>query len=229
MATRDIDGRQALDRTGISEHAGVALPTVDRWNALRPASGFPAPIPDAVTGQPTRRWWWTDEVDRFLAARVASRRRRLTTVDRSGDPDDLLTAAQAARVLGYRSSNLPDDFLSIVDELEVKTGTRPRRKWRRATVWAWADERGSRHGGGPSRGSRNRVSERTVDTSGDPDELVGSTEAARVLGYAANTSLPDDIYERADETEVKASGRTWHRWYRRTLWEYAAEDTDTSR
>ncbi|OLT34381.1 hypothetical protein BJF79_07385 [Actinomadura sp. CNU-125] len=225
MATLNIDGRQALNRTGIGERAGVALPTVDRWNARRAITGFPAPIPDEVTGQPTRRWWWTDEIDEFLAARAKSRRRRLTTVDRSGDPDDLLIAVQAARVLGYRSgNNLPDDFLACADEVELKGNSRPRRKWRRATIWAWADRRGSRHGGGPRQGSRNRLSNRTIDTSGDPDELVGSAEATRVLGYSANTSLPADLYERADETEVKPSGRTWHRWSRRTLWAYAAED-----
>lgn len=220
MATRNINGRLALDRVGVAERAGAALPTVDRWNGGRPDNGFPAPLPAQTTGEPTRRWWWAEDVDAFLSAQQAAKQSRLTAVDRSGDSDDLLTAAEIRRVLGYRSHKLPDALLAIADEVEEKPGKRPRRRWRRSTVWAFADQRGTRRGGGPPTGTRNAVGTRALDPTGDPDELVGSTEAARVLGYAANTSLPTELYELADETEAKPSGRTWHRWRRRTLWDF---------
>ena len=67
----------------------------------------------------------------------------LTEVDRSGDPDELLDAQQAAELLGYKSyrtihsyrsrgqANFPDPYYD--------TDGRPH--WTRRTPWAWADGR----------------------------------------------------------------------------------------
>jgi hypothetical protein len=229
MGTRIIDDRLAVDRQGISERAQAAVTTVDLWIAQRASNGFPHPICAQRTGQSRRHWYWAEDIDQFLTRHQQAHQRTFTTVDRSGDPDDLLTAAQCARVLGYRSgSNLPAAFLEIADESETKPGVRPRRLWRRSTVWRYADHRGSRRGGGPRRGTRNRLSDRVIDTSGEPDELVGSAEAARVLGYAAHTSLPAELYDLADERQDKDSGRVWHRWRRATLWAYGERQTGSS-
>jgi hypothetical protein len=59
-----------------------------------------------------------------------------------------------------------------------------------------------------------------VDRSGDPQELVGSTEAARVLGYSGPTALPEALKQRADREQVGASGRARRRYRRRTLWDF---------
>lgn len=224
MATRTINNRLALDRDGISERAaGAARPTIDRWYANRADNGFPATIPSDLT---TDRydWWWADEIDAFLASLEADRRKALTTVDRSGDPEDMLTKPEAARVLGYRSHrNLPDDFDDCADEVEDLPSGRKRRRWKRKTVWTYADARTGKRGAGPGKGAKNRLaaSTRTVDRSGDPNELVRGAEAARILGYRYARNLPDDLKERADKVETTDSDRKWRWWKRQTLWDFA--------
>jgi hypothetical protein len=42
--------------------------------------------------------------DAFYTRHLAARAAKLTTVDRSGHPRDLLTAPQAAKVLGYKAT-----------------------------------------------------------------------------------------------------------------------------
>ena len=225
MATRTINDRLALDRDGISERAGgAARPTIDLWYANRADNGFPATIPHDLTADDRYDWWWADEIEAFLADLQADKRQALTTVDRSGDPEELLTKPEAAKVLGYRSHrNLPDAFDAVADEVEDLPSGRKRRRWKRKTCWDFADSRTGKRGAGPGKGARNRLaaSTRTVDRTGDPDELVRGAEAARVLGYRYARNLPRELLARADKVEETESGRQWRWWKRRTLWDFA--------
>jgi hypothetical protein len=66
-----------------------------------------------------------------------------------------------------------------------------------------------------------------VDRSGDPDELVGSGEAAKILRYGSYRNLPDQLRDRPDDIEILSDGRLRRRWYRRTVW--AIADARTGR
>jgi hypothetical protein len=61
-----------------------------------------------------------------------------------------------------------------------------------------------------------------VDLTGDPAEIVGSTEAARVIGHPKPNRLPHGLLELADQIEHNADGTVKRRgWKRETLWHYA--------
>ncbi|GAA3950735.1 hypothetical protein Aau02nite_92460 [Amorphoplanes auranticolor] len=64
-----------------------------------------------------------------------------------------------------------------------------------------------------------------VDRSGDPNELVGSGEAAKILHYGSYRNLPDELRDRPDDVEILSDGRLRRRWYRRTVWAIAAART----
>lgn len=66
-----------------------------------------------------------------------------------------------------------------------------------------------------------------VDRSGDPDELVGSGVAAKILRYSSYRNLPDGLLGQADDVELLSDGRLRRRWYRRTVW--AVADARTGR
>jgi hypothetical protein len=66
-----------------------------------------------------------------------------------------------------------------------------------------------------------------VDRSGDPNELVGSGEAAKILNYSSYRNLPDELRDHADDVELLSDGRLRRRWYRRTIW--AIADARTGR
>lgn len=65
-----------------------------------------------------------------------------------------------------------------------------------------------------------------VDRRGDPDELVGQAEAARVLGYASSSTIPKyrerGQFAPPDREVPAAGGRVVPQWRRQTLWDYAA-------
>ncbi|GAB1641520.1 hypothetical protein [Krasilnikovia sp. MM14-A1259] len=66
-----------------------------------------------------------------------------------------------------------------------------------------------------------------VDRSGSPNELVNSTGAADILGYASYRNLPDTVIDHPDEIEELPSGRIRRYWRRRTIW--AIADARTGR
>jgi len=218
MATRIINGRTAVDRAGAAELTGSAVPTIDYWYRTRDKCGFPERVPGAGTGA----WWYAEDLQRFTAEHQAAKKATLTTVDRSGDPDELVDAPAVARILGYtdprglRNSSVWQPLLDHVADVELLPSGTQRRRWMRRTVWAIADARPGKGGGrrvGTARGD--------VDRSGDPDDLVGAPEAARVLGYSKAQLLPQEVLDRADDVTVGAAGRSRRKWRRHTLWAIA--------
>lgn len=139
MASRIRQRRRQLDRAGVATRTGTSLPTVDAWHRRRAATGFPDKADTDAAG---RDWWWQDDIDAFHTAHLAAQAARFTTADRSGDPDDLLTAPQAAKVLGYRDHrSLTAALLDHPDDVTELPSGRLRRRWYRRTVWAYADDR----------------------------------------------------------------------------------------
>ncbi len=81
---------------------GVPRTTVDGWYRDRAQTGHPEKA--GRIGR-TDYWYedeWTAWHERYLRGKIES----LTQVDRSGDPDDLVDAAEAARMLRYARRNV---------------------------------------------------------------------------------------------------------------------------
>jgi hypothetical protein len=123
MGSRSRHRRRQLDRAGIAERTGVSTATVDYWHLQRAQSGFPV---KADTDADGRDWWWKADIDTFYAEHLAARAAKFTRVDRTGSPRDLLTAPQAAQVLGYKNHrSLPNELLHNPDQAEELPSGRP--------------------------------------------------------------------------------------------------------
>jgi hypothetical protein len=127
---------------------GVPRSTVDGWYRDRARTGYPEKA--GRIGR-TDYWYeheWTAWYEAHLRGKVGS----LTQVDRRGDPDDLVDAAEAARMLRYASRDVihANRRLGYFPEPDAYgTTSRGRRTplWKRSTVWAAADRRQGMGGG----------------------------------------------------------------------------------
>ena len=209
MGTRMRQRRRQLDRSGIAERTGVSPASVDHWHLQRAKTGFPA---KADTDSDGRDWWWQADIDTFYAHHLAERAARLTAVDRSGHPRDLLTAPQVAKVLGYKNHrSLPDELLHNPDQAEKLPSGRLRRYWYRRTVWNYADGRPLRHSTGrpPGTGTGPRAPHPYAD---DPRldaalALITEAEAAgdRTVGLGARLARQLGVGERTGQRLIAAA------------------------
>ena len=207
VARQVIDGRTALDRTGVAAHTGAAYSTVNHWHHHRSRFGFPRGF--AHDG---REWFWLDDIEAFHAAHQAAKRAELTKVDRRGDPEDLIGSGAAARVLGYGSyRNLPDTLYDHPDRVETLPDGRLRRLWLRRTVWAVADARTGRQSTGRTPGTTGpRKPHPYADDPRLPAAIVLLAEADRAgrdrrgLGVALAQQL--GITQRTAQRLLAAAG-----------------------
>ncbi|WP_157747101.1 hypothetical protein [Micromonospora echinofusca] len=215
MPTRDAHGSSHVGRTQAAAMLGISVSHLDRLYGERATNGFP----ERVDG--TR--WLADDIAAFQLPRDKARRAASVAVDRSGDPDELVNTTTVARMLGYQSvdslqgrNRIWPLLLERVDDESLTPTGRKRRRWKRRTVWEIADSRTGQ--GAPHTGRPRATPQGHPDRSGDPDELVGAAEAARVLGYNHPTALPDDVLRQADEDTAGPKGRHRRKWKRATLW-----------
>jgi hypothetical protein len=121
---------------------GVPRTTVNGWYRDRARTGHPEKA--GRVGR-TDYWYedeWTAWHDRYLRLKVES----LTQVDRGGDPDDQVDAAEAARMLRYSGrdvihANRRLGYFPGPDGYGTTRKGRGAPLWRRSTVWAFADSR----------------------------------------------------------------------------------------
>ncbi|MEU8182050.1 hypothetical protein AB0B86_14930 [Micromonospora sp. NPDC049047] len=90
--------------------------------------------------------------------------------------------------------------------------------------WFWLDDIKAFH---VTHQAAKRAELTKVDRRGDPEDLIGSGAAARVLGYGSYRNLPDTLYDHPDRVEVLPDGRLRRLWFRRTVW--AVADARTGR
>lgn len=127
---------------------GIPRTTVDGWYRDRGRTGHPE-----KAGRVGRTdYWYEDEWTAWHAAYVRGKLRSLTKVDRAGDPDDLVDAAEAARILHYAGrdvihANRRLGYFPEPDAYGTTAKGRPAPLWRRSTVWAAADRRKGMGGG----------------------------------------------------------------------------------
>ncbi|WP_327027074.1 hypothetical protein [Micromonospora sp. NBC_01739] len=90
--------------------------------------------------------------------------------------------------------------------------------------WFWLDDIEAFHA---AHLAAKRAELTKVDRRGDPEDLIGSGAAARVLGYGSYRNLPDTLYDHPDRVEMLPDGRLRRLWFRRTVW--AVADARTGR
>jgi hypothetical protein len=127
---------------------GVPLATASGWYRDRGTTGHPE-----KAGRIGRTdYWFEDEWDAWYQAHRQGKIDSLTQVDREGDPDELVDAGEAARILRYANRYVihANRRLGYFPEPDAY---RPARRgpqsplWKRSTVWAAADRRPGMGGG----------------------------------------------------------------------------------
>jgi hypothetical protein len=127
---------------------GVPPTTVNGWYRNRARTGHP----EKAGRIGLTDYWYEDEWTAWYQNYKRRKVESLTQVDRGGDPDDLVDAAQAARILGYANrhvihANRRLGYFPEPDAHGPGARGRPTPLWRRSTVWAVADGRQGKGGG----------------------------------------------------------------------------------
>ncbi|GAA5172530.1 hypothetical protein GCM10023321_72500 [Pseudonocardia eucalypti] len=148
-------GRRLITRADMAHISGASMPTLHRWYAEREHNHHPEP----VHTEGRRLFFDEQQWRQWHAAHLAAKKATLTTVDRTGDPDELIDVTEFARVLGY-SGNDPGatirayvrnnpGYLPDPDHTEQTPTGRIRRYWHRHSAWKFADSRDKRGGARP--------------------------------------------------------------------------------
>jgi hypothetical protein len=164
---------------------GVPPSTASTWYRDRAATGHPE-----KAGRIGRTdYWYEDEWTSWHQAHQQGKVDSLTQVDREGDPDDLVDAAEAARMLRYASRDVihANRRLGYFPEPDAYGPARRGRSaplWRRSTVWAMADRRPGMGGGrlpGPAKPHPYAGDERMASVLADLRD-GGQPSAPRLAG-----------------------------------------------
>ena len=129
---------------------GVSVKSAYLWYRNRASTGHPEPA--GTIGRTT--YWYEDEWLDWHRSYRDRKLQGLTQVDRSGAPDDLVDAAEAARIMGYADravihANLRLGYFPRPDDYGTTVKGRPSPRWRRSTIWEAADNRKGSGGGRP--------------------------------------------------------------------------------
>jgi len=179
---------------------GVPAGTVSGWYRDRARTGHPE-----KAGRIGRTdYWYEDEWTAWHQGHLRAKIDSLTQVDRDGDPDDLVEAAEAARILGYANryvihGNRRQGYFPEPDTHGTTAKGRLAPLWKRSTVWAAADAREGM-GGGHKPG--------TPGAPAKPHPYAGDERLDRILAELQAGSSPSPIDYAA---EWGASRRTAER------------------
>jgi len=142
-----LNGRAVISRADMAA-LGIGRSTLEGWYRKRAVTGHP----DKAGRIGRADYWFADEWlawhDAYTRAKISA----LTECDKSGTGGDLVTAAEAARIMGYRSRNVIHSnrrlgYFPEPDQYGPPVNGRPVPLWRRSTVWAVADGRTGKAGG----------------------------------------------------------------------------------
>lgn len=141
---KTVEGRNAVTRKEIAKLIGYTEAGARALYGKRGENGHPEPA--FSLGRTI--YWWQDEVAEWWAHHQEATRPE--PIERVGNPNELLTAQQAADLLGYsnprtilamvargQSFPAPDAHLSGAGQ---KSG-QDRPQWKRRTIWDYADGR----------------------------------------------------------------------------------------
>ncbi|WP_406436471.1 hypothetical protein OHB14_62305 [Streptomyces sp. NBC_01613] len=206
-----------VDTAQIVSEFGTSKPRVSEWSNT-PDSGFPA----VARTEGRKRFWRHDEVAAFFAQR-APKKRSLPAAVLEADQDELLTKREVAQLLGYtRTSTIDGYFRDRPGYFPEPDEDADGPMWRRGTIVTWVANR-------PGKGRRSSApaaARPDVSADGDPDELLGTTEVAGLLGYSSTASFSSALYQGripelpepdALEKEEGSRGRARKKWRRATV------------
>jgi hypothetical protein len=146
-AIPSIDGRPVISRADMAAR-GVPASTASIWYRDRAKTGHPE-----KAGQVDRTsYWFEDEWNAWYEVYQHRKHDSLTQVDQDGNPDDLVDAAEAARILRYSSrdvihANRRLGYFPEPDDYRPASQGRSTPLWKRSTVWTFADSRPGMGGG----------------------------------------------------------------------------------
>ena len=147
IAIPSIDGRPVISRADMATR-GVPASTASVWYRDRATTGHPE-----KAGRLDRTdYWYEDEWTAWQRTYQQAKRDSLTRVDRGGDPDDLVDATEAARMLRYSGrdvihANRRLGYFPEPDDYRPARQGRSAPLWKRSTVWTAADSRPGMGGG----------------------------------------------------------------------------------
>ncbi|MBB5109334.1 hypothetical protein [Streptomyces spectabilis] len=223
------------DAAEIAAEQGLTPARINGLHNERAKNADGVPFPASIGARGRARLWDHAEVTDWFAHRKTAEPRPTPP---SFDPGKLLNAAEASRFLGYKNSNQVTTYVrdhpgyfakpDVVEEQGTEENPYHRRLWRAQTLLDWQASR-------PGRGRRataNRPSPLPdVSADGDPNELLGASQAAALLGFKnlnsfssslAQGNLP--LLKETDGVAENAGRQTGRRrWTRRRILEQAAQ------
>ncbi|MDG4857072.1 hypothetical protein P8605_02675 [Streptomyces sp. T-3] len=193
-------------------------------------------FPEPVDNRGRARLWDHADVTNWFAHRAPARLAQHTPPSR--DPEELLNAAEASRYLGYKNANQVTTFVrdhpgyfpdpDVVDEKGTAENPYRRQLWKVATLQDWM---ATRPGRGRRAGAKEAPPLPDVPADGDPDELLGASQAAALLGFKSINSFSSSLSQgnlpllkKTDgvaENAGRQNGR--RRWTRRRILQQAAQ------
>jgi hypothetical protein len=223
------------DAAEIAAEQGLTSARITALYTERTENAAGVPFPETAGKRGRARLWKHAEVTEWFAHRAPARLAEHTPP--SLDPETLLNAADASRYLGYKNSNQVTTFVRDhpgyfpdPDVTEEKgTVENPYRQWlwRVRTLQEWMATR-------PGRGRRAVAKEAPplpdVPVDGDPDELLGASQAAALLRYKSVGSFSSSLSQgnlpllkTTDGHAEEGRQRGRRRWTRRRILEQAAQ------
>lgn len=153
----ELDGRAVYTRADITARYGIPLGTQELWERDRTRTGYPNSVGTVKQGKGRPKVWDASEYDAWHDRYEQQQARPAS--NRAGDPDDLITLSEAARIMGVEPTSItmypkrpPAGWPDPAEEQDLPSG-RTRRRYRRGDIWDYDDTR--RHpGGGRPEGSR---------------------------------------------------------------------------
>ena len=220
------------DAAEIAAEQGLTPARISGLYTERAKNAAGVPFPEVADMRGRARLWDHTEVTEWFAHRTPARLRGHPPPSR--DPQDLLNAAEASRFLGYKNPNQVTTFVrdhpgyfpdaDVVEELGTAENPYRRQQWRVQTLLDWMATRPGR--GKHAGAKRTAPALPDVPVDGDPDELLGATQAAALLGFKSINSFSSSLsqgnlplLETPDALTEKGGRR---RWARRSILEQAA-------
>ncbi|MGW1729182.1 hypothetical protein ACWCQK_40900 [Streptomyces sp. NPDC002306] len=232
MAARSTP--RLVEAAEIAAEHGLTPARISSLYLDREASGFP----ETAGRRGRARQWDKDEVDQWFAQREQVRKQSRLQEHKppTRDPGELLTGAEASRFLGYKNPQQVNTYRrdhpgyfpdpDVVEELGTEERPYRRPKWRVQTLLDWKE---TRPGSGRRSVERIPPTLPVVAVDGDPDELLGASQAAVLLGFKSVNSFSSSLgqgnlplLKTVDAVSEKGGRR---RWTRRRILEQAAQRT----
>ncbi|MFE5030046.1 hypothetical protein ACFRAO_43885 [Streptomyces sp. NPDC056656] len=224
----------------IVEEFRASRSRLSEWVRDRDTTGFP-PVHHT---EGRRQVFERDAVTAWFSARAALRSTPLPAAAAQGNPDELLSAAEVAQLLGYQHATTVHAYLQDrpgyfpePDHTGPLTN-RPRKAgrpntlwWKRRTILDWAAQRPGKGNTRPKTRTP-RPAPTLAPASGHSDELLTAAQAAPILGYSTTASFTSALAQgripelTEPDTHITGSrGRPRRAWKRHRIINAAATRT----